>query len=381
MKDFIKFIAIKLLRIILRIFYIIPVKNNRILFMSYGGKQYSCNPKYISDYILRRKKYDIVWVVKSKELITNENIKKVFPRTIKFYYYYMTSKYIITNGIIFKEVPLRNKQEVINTWHGGGAYKRVVYDNVSKKRNYFEKKLLKLSNKSRTIYLSSCKLATKFVIRSGLGHTQEILEIGSPRNDVLINSTALEQKEISNRIKKIYNIDIDNKILLYAPTFRDSKNNDSYDIDFDMLKKQLKIKFGGEWSIFIRMHQVIENNKLSNEFIYVNDYPDMQELLIAADVFITDYSSSIWDYSFLKKPAFLYTSDIDMYKNERNFYVDIEQWPFKYARNNEELELQVRTYNHEELLEKIEKHHEMMGSFEDGKSTEKIYQYMFGREE
>ena len=94
------------------------------------------------------------------------------------------------------------------------------------------------------------------------------------------------------------------------------------------------------------------------------------------DVLITDYSSSIWDYSFLFKPCFLYAKDLTDYQKERNFYVDINDWPFDFAKNNEELNALILNFNKEELIDKIKKHHLIMGSYEEGKACNYIYDFI-----
>ena len=68
----------------------------------------------------------------------------------------------------------------------------------------------------------------------------------------------------------------------------------------------------------------------------------MQELLAAADMLITDYSSCIWDYSFLYRPCFLYTPDLREYLAKTGFYVDIHEWPFPICENMEDLEKQMK---------------------------------------
>jgi CDP-glycerol glycerophosphotransferase len=72
--------------------------------------------------------------------------------------------------------------------------------------------------------------------------------------------------------------------------------------------------------------------------VNASKYDEMQELLCMADVLITDYSSSQWDFALTGKPGFLFTPDLDYYQHEdRGFYTPIDDWPFPYAKTNEEL--------------------------------------------
>ena len=111
---------------------------------------------------------------------------------------------------------------------------------------------------------------------------------------------------------------------------------------------------------------------MSENIVDVSDYPDMQELLCAADILITDYSSSMWDYSFTYKPCFIYANDLDQYKIERDFHTPVNEWPFTIAISNEELAENILEFDQDKYIEKIKKHHHDLGSFEDGHATEKV---------
>src|SRR5699024_672654 len=90
-------------------------------------------------------------------------------------------------------------------------------------------------------------------------------------------------------------------------------------------------KLGEEYVLLLRMHVVIKNKvKIPSAYrdfaINVTSYPDMQELLLLADMLITDYSSSMFDYANLKRPMLFYTYDLETYRDQtRGFYIDFEK--------------------------------------------------------
>lgn len=143
-----------------------------------------------------------------------------------------------------------------------------------------------------------------------------------PRNDELVNN---HDNKTAAYIRKYYNIPADNKIILYAPTYRKGKRNEATDYNLDVrgIVEAAKERFGGEWTILYRMHYFIKKrlpaDTKGQHIIDVTDYGDMQDLLLAADILITDYSSSVWDYSLLKRPCFLYTTDLDEYLETQGF--------------------------------------------------------------
>ena len=343
--------------------------------MSYGGRQYSCNPFAFSEYLEKHcEEIKLIWSLNDFGLCNNKKIVCVKPRSFKFYYYCIISHVIVTNGIFFPEIPLRKKQIVINTWHGGGAYKKVVFDNPSFKRGYFERKILNINNKYRVVFLSSCKLASKYVIRSGLNHTGKILEIGSPRNDILFNKT--DYCFYKNKVFDFYQIQKTKKVLLYAPTFRDSRSLDAYNIDFEQLLIHLNKRFSGDWIVLLRLHPIMAKKIESDNIIDASAYPNMQELLIACSAFITDYSSSMWDFSFTLKPGFIYASDLSEYKNERDFYTKPSSWPFSVSTTNKELFANIDNFSYDCMYSKIKSHLMFMGSFENGDASKRLFEYI-----
>lgn len=101
-------------------------------------------------------------------------------------------------------------------------------------------------------------------------------------------------------------------------------------------------------------------------------YPDMQELLCATDILITDYSSCMWDFSLMYKPCFIYANDLEEYKIERNFHTPIKEWPFPLSINNDELIKNINDFDNNKYIKKVKEHHEKLGSYENGQASKKM---------
>jgi len=129
-----------------------------------------------------------------------------------------------------------------------------------------------------------------------------------------------------------------------------------------------------------RLHRYEVKNEpekiLTQQTLDATEYGDMQELLAASDILITDYSSSIWDYSFLYRPCFLYVPDLIHYKSNRGFYVELEKWHFRYACTQEELMEQLKYLEKEEWEERMKMHHSDLESCETGEASERVVQYI-----
>lgn len=98
----------------------------------------------------------------------------------------------------------------------------------------------------------------------------------------------------------------------------------------------------------------------------------MQELIAVTDVAITDYSSWIYDFVLLRKPGFIFATDIGKYNNERGFYYPLEETPFPIAKNNDELIKNILTFENEGYQERVESFLIDKGCYEDGHASERV---------
>lgn len=376
MNIWIKLLCVFIIRILLRIFYLFKVKNDRILAFSFAGSQYSCSPKYIFEHFLyENKNYEFIFAVqdieKFKYLAVN-SIKLVKFKSFKFLFYSLTSKVFITNGMPPRYIPFRNKQFVLSTWHGGGAYKKGGLDVVD---NLPTRLLITFSATNLTGMISSCKQFTEIFHKAFLIEYKKFLNIGMPRNDILINRN---KDYLYSKVYSYLNISKQDRMLLYAPTFRShftsiegEATEGDYNIDFEKLKNALINKYGGNWKVVYRAHYFLQG-KENDSCIDGTNYPDMQELLYVSDILITDYSSCMWDFSLMYKPCFIYATDIDQYKQERDFYTPMSEWPFPIATNTDELINNIVNFDEKEYIEKVKKHHQALGSYEDGHACERV---------
>lgn len=367
----------RILRFLLRFFPHRPFHKKRIVFTSYLGKQYSCNPKYICEYMLKHApEYELVWAFQNPEQyqeLENLGITIVKYNSPTFIRLCLSSGYIITNVRDLNHIPFTSRQHVINTWHGGGAYKTVGSSTAS--QTIAERLRQNIAHQTPLTFLSSSKAFTELTIQKSFHHNGAILECGMPRNDLLING---HRPDIRQKVFEYFQIPQDHHLLIYAPTYREDKTVADYSFETSAVKKVLSERFGGTWSILFRCHYYLveEACALSSDYINASDYPDMQELLYASDILITDYSSSIWDFSFTKRPCLLYATDLDNYQISQGFYTDIHTWPFPLAESNQELLKNILNFDLDAYLHAISKHHQELGSFEHGTACYQILDYI-----
>ena len=358
----------------LQMFRLLPLQN-RVNFIAFSGRQYSDSPRRISELLLKEHpEIQQVWAFNEPEkfrFLEEQGIKVVKYKSLEYLYYVMTSRVYVDNAEFWSILKFRPEQMVLQTWHGGGAYKRVgghrIDVNALEQQHAVEK-----MNKI-TLFLSSSKAFTDFVIRGAYQYQGEVLECGLPRNDDLIHP----DPAAGDRARRALRIPEGKKVLLYAPTFRNSHTLDLYDVDFARLKTTLEARFGGEWIIALRMHYYLADKAMASDAPYLynaTDYPDMQDLLVMADVLLTDYSSCMWDFSLMHKPCFLYARDISQYRGERDFYTPIEGWPFPLAADNDGLEAAIAAFDTNAYHAAVDRHHAELGSTESGTAARQCAQ-------
>lgn len=358
-----------------------PIDGHKVFIDCFEGLGYRCNCKYLAE-ALKKYDYEIVWNLSDRAVDDiPEWITKVKRYSFEYFREVYTSKIYITNDGVEPKIHKRENQIFICSWHGAGPFKKTNIDlcpmNAELKK-YFEEMYRNID-----IFVSPSKFNTQ-VIRRAFGYEGEILECGSPRMDCLLNKNNFRDK-----ICGYYKIDPKSKIVLYAPTFRKSSIGDEgssvtsfekYDIKWEMIRESLEKRFGGSFVLLYRFHHMLyrfaESRMAYPDAINVTLYPDVQELLGAADVLITDYSSIMWDFSLQRKPVFLYQNDVDEYIRDRGFYSDIEEWPYIKARTSEELSEKILGFDNDKYVAELNQFLEKYGTFDDGHACERTIEHI-----
>lgn len=352
--------------------FVTKIKSNKIVICSYHGKGYGDNPKYIVEELIKSNEdLEIYWLSKNYKLDcigVSEKIKFKKYNYFSLLYHLVTSKVWIDNCRKEMFFYKSKKQLYIQTWHGNITFKNCENAALNS-LSYNYVKMAKRDSKITDYFISSSKF-TNQLYKEDFWYDGDILMYGSPRNDILIN---LDLEKIS-QLKKKLKIPCNKKILLYAPTFRKNKSLSPYNIDLKKLLKSLKKKFNENFIILVRLHpNISEKSKnfinYTANIVNVSNYPDMQELLLISDIMITDYSSSIFDFAISRKPAFIYASDIDDYKKDRNFKIDICDSPFDISRNNDELFKCIENFDLNKYTKNVNSFFYSLGLNETGKAS------------
>lgn len=361
-------------RLLLRFFYLFPINKRKVFFSSFEGGPISCNPKYIYRELKKRYGSKLIyvweWNRSPEEQEGAESVVFVKHNSISYIFHIMSAGVLISNTGISAVFPLRQEQLSINTWHGAGCYKKVGRD-LAETNNKEHIKRYKYAAKNTTYFLSGCRIWTEVFSAAVFADPRKFLPVGSPRVDFLL------QEHSDDLIKRIKNkAGIVGKFVLYAPTYRGGRHSPAEaacPMNVPILLDSLKERFGGDWTFAYRCHYATASNfKCIENTVDLSAYDDMQELLATCDVLISDYSSSIWDYSFTGKPCFLYCYDLNDYTDERDFYRPIQEWHFPISVDMPELIKQIKEFDPIKFRKGMERHHSDLDSYETGNAADRV---------
>ena len=344
-----------------------PLQQNKVILWSDNFKSFGCSPKYIALYLAEHYpgKFDVVWVLEQGRPVPEgmpEGIRMVRYFSMQYLKEIATAKVIVCNhrtgdAHYFKK---RKGQFYIQTWHGGLALKKIEADAPGLPESYVCD--AKKDSQKIDLMISGWKFTTN-VFRNAFWYSGEVQESGTPRCDCLFG----DPQRVKEKVYRFYNIPADKKFVLYAPTFRKDKDASCYGMDFGKLLETL----GENFVAGCRLHPNIQTKPKADHCILMGDYPDMQELLIACDLLITDYSSSMFDMAIVGKKCALFTPDLEAYlQNERGMYFDISALPFPRGNNMAQLCNALRDWDG--YSRKVEEFLKEAGCFENGNAAQAV---------
>lgn len=349
----------------------LPLQKNKIILSSYTGMGYRGNCKYIAERLLQDKApVELVWLVSDNNICDlPDRIRKVVINSPQYYKEVLTAKVYITNIFHSLYEHKREGQFFINTWHGYGPFKLVVGD-VNKDAASRER-YAKRSGET-DLFITASSFYTH-VYRRSFYYQGKVLECGAPRNDVFFHANDFDEK-----IRKIYQIPQEKGIVLYAPTYRSLIGDtfERYNLDWERILGSFRERFGKEYVVIYRlhhnMHKLLPEKGMYRGAFEATFYPDIQELLVAADIVITDYSSLMWDFSLQRRPVFLYQNDKDEYISDRGFYTPVSEWPYPKAHSQKELVEQILCFDEDKYKTELNAFLKKYGSCDDGHASERV---------
>ena len=360
--------------------YFLPIKENRIVFDNFGGKGYGDSTKYIAEELIKSgRNYELVWLVDNLSSYEfPKQIKTVKIDSIKALCMRATAKVWIDNVRHLHPVKKKKEQVYLQAWHAPFGPKKAEADAEKELGEDYVREAKYDGQIADGIISNSKLLDNQFKRAFWLSDHVEILSYGLPRNDFLA-------RQIDNTFKYDYlrnkfGFEIDCFYILYAPTFRDNYSLEGYKLEYEKIVKEFSAKVNKKVKMVVRLHPNVWNQ--SNFINYGENilngtiYPDMQELLLACDALISDYSSCVFDFAILKKPVFICALDIKEYEKTRGLLPEFYNFPFPMATSNEDMINNIKNYNQEIYFANVNRYFKKYPLYDDGNASRRVVDWL-----
>ena len=296
-----------------------------LLVRSYFGESVTCNGLGVVRELQRRgADLDVFWSVRDYSLPVPEGAKPVVVHSSEWYELLESAAYYLDNMYQPKFHRKPEGQIVIQTFHGY-PFKTMGHPHWTQSGRSQQEIAEYDRRAAEWDYLvSPASYATPLLCRD-FGYQGEVLEIGYPRNDVLVGP---EASTIRTTVRDQLGIRPDQRAILYAPTFRDYESPDDHRAALvDLLDiEALTDALGDEGVLLVRGHafnaRAGERVSGGPQVIDVTRYPEVADLYLAADAAVVDYSSLRFDFAVTGKPMIFHVPDLARYEETRGWVVD-----------------------------------------------------------
>lgn len=385
----------------------IETRADSVIFGSFMGRSFSCSPRAAFEAMEadgRYASFKLFWAFNADVIESYRYLEQLYPNLTlvtrgesDYYRACAQCKYWITNSRSPEYLIPKKDQVYVQCWHGT-PLKRLGHDIVQGTINALnsteemaDRYALESSKWSCLVtpsrFTSNC-LTSAFGL-SEQWAAQNILEIGYPRNDAIVNTCADEGKlaQLKEKFSKELGFDQDKKLLLYAPTWRDNEFKASVGyvqdvmIDFDLLQREL----GSEWVVLFRPHYFVANEfdfaKYAGFVVNAAKVADINELYCIADVLMTDYSSVFFDYACTSRPMVFFQPDLTEYKEHvRGFYLDpVADLPGPHCETSQEVVAALKGIDSyfESYGQRYGKFKQRFCPMEDGHAAQRLIELLF----
>ncbi|MEV0118996.1 CDP-glycerol glycerophosphotransferase family protein [Streptomyces sp. NPDC050844] len=285
------------------------------------------SPRAVHEELVRRgADVEHLWVTHDQQTRVPIGAKGVEEHSANWYEALARCRRIVTAGHLPDFFERREGQTVVQTWNGA-PLKRIgtdLTDTLYADHGHLD--ALPRLSRQWDVLVSPNRFSTPHLGRA-LAYEGEVLEAGSPRNDLLF---ADDRDKTAERVRRDLGIAPDKRIVLYAPTYRDhlacSPGRFRYEPALDL--RAARDVLGDDHVLLVRKHPLTAGRLPGADAPFVRDvssHPRTTELLLIADVLVTDYSSLMFDFAHTGRPMLFHAYDLEHYRDTvRGFYLDFE---------------------------------------------------------
>ncbi|MFD9910342.1 CDP-glycerol glycerophosphotransferase family protein, partial [Streptomyces sp. NPDC059063] len=308
-----------LLRLHYRVQLRLPVRADRAVFSAYWGHGHSCNPGALEEAFREHAPFiSTAWIAAPEHHHTvPTGTRRLTPGTAAYWTALARSKYLVNNVNFDRRLVKRPDQVLVQTQHGT-PLKHMgldLQDRPAAARGTDFAALL--AGADKWDYVLSANRHSTLVWERAFPAAYTTLEYGHPRNDPFQRATGADVARVRERL----GVPAGTTVILYAPTHRDYRRAQRPPLDLERVARRL----GPGFVVLARSHHAYGGAlaATSGHVIDVSGHPRVEELCLAADALVTDYSSIMFDYANLDRPIVLHVEDWEAYEAARGSYFDV----------------------------------------------------------
>ncbi|MFF8104454.1 CDP-glycerol glycerophosphotransferase family protein [Streptomyces sp. NPDC016640] len=358
-----------------------PVDPCLAVFAAYWNRGVACNPAAVAAKLAELAPHiHPVWVVTAENAaLLPPGTDHVVPGTRRYGEVLATAKYLV-NNVNFPNAVVKRPDAVHLQTHHGTPLKRMGVDQMpypAAARGLDFAALLERVDKWD--YSVSANSHTTRMWERAYPSRYVSLDYGYPRNDVFYTAGADDIRAVRDRL----GIPPGRRAVLYAPTHRDYEAGWTPRLDLAALADRL-----GEDTVLLVRGHYFYNGAASlpagprhcGRIVDVSSYEPVEELCLAADALVTDYSSIMFDYANLDRPLIIHADDWETYRTTRGVYFDLmAEAPGPVARTQEELTgiLTTDAWRDERAAKARAAFRRRFCEYDDGRAAERVVRRVF----
>ncbi|GGS13702.1 hypothetical protein GCM10010252_61420 [Streptomyces aureoverticillatus] len=305
----------------------LPMDDSLVLFEALEGRGYADSPRYLYEELVRRGlPLRAVWSYSGNRDSFPAGVDLVRRGSWRYVGALARAKYWVDSHGFPAAYPKRPETRYLQTWHGQ-PLKRMGFDAPELRMGTpsTQQRHRDMVARWDALIAPSEEFEKTFVAANE--YSGELIRSGMPRNDVLVHWNTPEQRERAARARARLQVPDSRKMLLYAPTFRDNARGSGDSIRVNL--QELTEKVGRDWIIVVRPHyydRFSVPRELGHAVRDGGSFPDINDLMLASDALLTDYSSVMFDYANLGRPILLFTDDYEEYRTgARGTYYELPE--------------------------------------------------------
>lgn len=378
MRDIAISVYTRLFSFIFYLFRLLPLQRKTVFISSFGN-----NAWYVANELGKSDNQPVIFLNDSRCRIdftdTTPARKKVYTfetanirDMLLSIYHLATAKYVFIDNYVgvFSGLRFRKGVKPVQLWHAAGAIKRFGWtDPETQKRSpRAQERFQAVYDRFHWIPVGSEKMKSIF-IKSFKIDEKNFLPSGVPMTDFYFDSAAVS--EGAENVLHKYPSARGKHIVLYAPTFRkDQLHQQNLSLDFRELLKGVSEDF----VVMVRLHPAVREASAlppHPRLIDAGAYPDVNELLAAADILVTDYSSLPFEYALLRRKMVFYLYDLEEYAKKTGIWAEsADFFPGPVATNTPEL---IKHINNPAIdYNRIDEFILKWNEFSDGRSSRRL---------